>query len=98
VSRKESGSHRCLDCDTNVIRAGDYCMLNPELWEDRLGLEGGDNLCVACIEKRLGRELSLVDFSSFPWVEGFSMSALLRSRLPPPSKPRSRLKRKRGTR
>ncbi|WP_161853822.1 hypothetical protein [Bradyrhizobium sp. CCBAU 051011] len=47
----------CLDCGVNVIEIGDYCMLSPKVWRDQLGLGWDDNLCIACIEKQLGRKL-----------------------------------------
>jgi hypothetical protein len=74
---------KCLDCGVNVIKAGDFCMLQPALWERRLGLTWDDNMCVGCIETRLGRKLSMrrCDFICFPHVEGYPMSAVLRSRI-----------------
>jgi hypothetical protein len=80
---KEIDHHRCKDCGINVIKIGDYCLLAPQLWEDRLGLKWNDNLCVACIEKRLGRRLE-AGFKDWcgaqPQVMGFPMSALLFNR------------------
>jgi hypothetical protein len=68
LSRREIARHRCIDCGTNVIRAGDYCMLRDEIWERQFGLKWDDNLCLACIEKRLGRRLCFSDLISFPCV------------------------------
>jgi hypothetical protein len=72
---------KCNDCGVNVIEAGDYTMLKFEIWEDQFGLRWEDNLCVACIEKRLGRPFTILDFICFPSVEGYSMSAVLQDRL-----------------
>jgi hypothetical protein len=67
---------KCNDCGVNVIRAGEYYMLSPEIWEDKLHLKWDDNLCIGCLEARLGRKLrchvwtpTLViggDFLNFP--------------------------------
>ena len=59
-SPEEIARHRCLDCGVNVIEIGDYCMVQSEIWRDQFGLGWDDNLCIACIEKRLGRRLTPV--------------------------------------
>ena len=97
LSRREIARHRCIDCGTNVIRAGDYCMLRDEIWERQFGLKWDDNLCLACIEKRLGRRLCFSDLISFPCVQGLPMSATFMSRLSPYLMT-SKGKRGRGTR
>jgi hypothetical protein len=79
-SRREIARHKCLDCGINVIKAGDYCLLSAKLWKDQFGLGWNDNLCIACIEARLGRKLSLLDFISFPFVKGFPTSDTLLDR------------------
>ena len=81
-SRREIARHKCLDCGINVIEAGDYCLLSAKLWKDQFGLGWNDNLCIACIEARLGRKLSmrLLDFISFPSVKGFPTSDTLLDR------------------
>jgi hypothetical protein len=61
-SRREITRHKCVDCSINVIKAGDYCMINPKIWEGKFGLGWNDNLCIACIEARLGRKLR-------PWLD-----------------------------
>ena len=81
-SRREIARHTCHDCGVNVIRCGDYCLLRTGIWRGKLGLGLDDNLCIACIEKRLGRKLSLRrgDFADVPWVEGFAVSDTLLDR------------------
>ena len=59
-------THDCNDCGVNVIKIGEYYMLSPEIWSDRLNLTWCDNLCIGCVEKRLGRKLTMRDFGSFP--------------------------------
>jgi hypothetical protein len=67
---------------STLSSAGDFCMLRSELWEG-LGLTWDDNMCVACIEAKLGRPLSMLsnDFICFPYVEGYPMSNTLRDRI-----------------
>ena len=79
-SRRVIARHKCLDCGINVIKAGDYCMIRSEIWEGKFGLGWNDNLCIACIETRLGRKLR-------PWldvspasVEGYPTSDTLLER------------------
>jgi hypothetical protein len=80
-SPREIARHRCLDCGVNVIREGQYCLLNGGVWERALGLTGNDNMCIPCIEARLGRHLKFTDFAGLPTVEGFKPSDLLLDRL-----------------
>ena len=44
----------CIDCGVDVLQIGDWYMALPDLWEDKLGLTWDDNLCIACLDKRLG--------------------------------------------
>jgi hypothetical protein len=46
----------CKDCGENVIERGDYCMIATSIWEGTLKLSWDDNLCIGCIERRLGRQ------------------------------------------
>jgi hypothetical protein len=76
----------CLDCGVNIFKVGDYCNLHDTIWKDELRLKDTDNMCIKCIEVRLGRKLSFVDFSSVPpnvdrTVKGYKMSDLLIERL-----------------
>jgi len=73
-------------------------MLSPDIQKDRLGLGWTDNLCVACIEKRLGRKLGVAhsDFVAFPSVEGYSISDALVERYGF-KKPKKKAKAKGGT-
>jgi hypothetical protein len=80
-SRRQIARCKCLDCGVNVIRAGDYCLLDFGLWDDELHLGWHDNLCIVCIEERLGRRLVHDDFAGFPSVEGFVMSKTLSDRI-----------------
>ena len=83
LSPRQIARCRCNDCGVNVIEAGDYCMLRPRIWRDTFGLGITDNLCLACIEKRLGRAIAIGDVITFPVVEGYPMSDTLHARLFP---------------
>jgi hypothetical protein len=57
-------------------------MLSAEIWKSELGLGWDDNLCIACIEVRLGRQLRLDagDFCGMPSLEGYAVSDTLLDR------------------
>lgn len=56
LSRRELARHTCKDCGVNVIEIGEYYMVNPAIWK-KVGLTWTDNLCIGCLEARLGRTL-----------------------------------------
>lgn len=67
LPRRFLDRHRCKDCGLNVIKAGEYYMVNSAIWEKQLGLTWSDNLCIGCLESRLGRKLKgLGDFGTLP--------------------------------
>jgi hypothetical protein len=81
LSKKALAHYRCNDCSVNVVTAGEFYMLHPEIWEDQLGLGWDDNLCIGCLEKRLGRKVSLLDMVSFPrypWMKPSSLRLMHR--------------------
>lgn len=92
LSAEEIARCTCCRCGVNVIEAGEYTPAEGADLEGLLRLRPTDNLCIACIEIRLGRKLTIRDFASFPTVEGCPPSAKLLSRLPPPHGVRSRQK------
>ena len=47
----------CNDCGVDIVKAGEYVMLDPQIWKHELGLDWDDNLCIGCVEKRLGRRI-----------------------------------------
>ena len=62
----------CNDCGVDVVAAGEYYMLRSDIWKEQLGLGWSDNLCIGCLEQRLGRTVTLRDFGSFPsypWMQ-----------------------------
>jgi hypothetical protein len=98
-SREDIARHKCLDCGVNVIEIGDYCMVRDEIWRDAFGLGWNDNLCMVCIEKRLGRRLTPHDlnFGFTPQVEGYPKSDALHERIAPPPAHKAKKTRKRVT-
>lgn len=83
-------------------KVGDYCNLHDKIWKDELRLKDTDNMCINCIEARLGRKLIFADFSSVPpnlhrTVKGYKLSDRLVERLGlSMSKKRSRAKMQQG--
>ena len=47
----------CNDCGVDIVKAGEYVMLDLQIWVHELGLDLHDNLCIGCVEKRLGRRI-----------------------------------------
>jgi hypothetical protein len=73
---KELARFRCNDCGVNVVTAGEFYMLKDEIWEDHLGLGWNDNLCIGCLEARLGRKVCFADMcgpTSYPWMKPMSI-------------------------
>lgn len=72
---------KCIDC--HAIHPGEYYMIHDDLWAAIGDPEG--ELCIPCLEKRLGRKLNKRDFKPIPlnfadWMDGFH-SPTLRDRL-----------------
>jgi hypothetical protein len=54
----------CVDCGRCTSSIGEYYMVYDEIWAAS-GLEPNDGmLCLRCLERRIGRELSLDDFTA----------------------------------
>ena len=70
MSRREIARHVCKDCPANVIEIGEYYLVSPQLWEDKLHLKWDDNLCIGCLETRLGRKLRGRDLITWPTNPG----------------------------
>jgi len=82
-SRREIASCVCNDCGKNVIKAGNYVMIDSDIWEKKLKLGWNDNLCLEHVEQRLGRKVSFArgDFiAPPPEIEGYPPSDALMER------------------
>lgn len=55
----------CLDCPANTIVIREYYMVNFDVWAEAHPKNVG-MLCIACLGKRLGRELNSSDFLDAP--------------------------------
>jgi hypothetical protein len=59
------GVWACLDCGVDTVAVGEYYTLFDDVWlaanPDYYGM-----LCIGCLEKRLGRELTPDDFTDCP--------------------------------
>jgi hypothetical protein len=81
LSSEELAHYGCSDCGVNVVTIGEFYMLNPDIWGGQLQLGWDDNLCIGCLERRLGRKVSLYDMCSFPnepWMKPLSIRLLHR--------------------
>lgn len=56
----------CIDCwaDLRQMFLGEYYMIRWELWAQSGGGDG--QLCILCLEERLGRRLTRADFLPVP--------------------------------
>jgi len=70
---------RCLDCHYDY---DEYYMVHDEIWK-QTGLGGDDGqLCIGCLEKRIGRRVGPADFIDAPINQiGMDRSLRLASRL-----------------
>lgn len=55
-------SFLCLDCGQDTGKMREYYFVHTELWLTVVSSAKG-MLCVGCLEKRLGRELTAADFT-----------------------------------
>ena len=68
----------CIGCGKDTM-GGEYYMVSDELW----AASGGGNwmLCLACLERRIGRELTLADFTAIaPEFEIWELHKLRRAK------------------
>jgi excisionase family DNA binding protein len=55
---------RCLDCKRDVSKAGHYYMVSDALWAESGLAKDGGQLCLDCLEARIGRPLADSDFTT----------------------------------
>ena len=56
----------CNDCGVDCAKIGEYYTASPKVWEETLGLGWADNLCIGCLERRLGRRMTMRDLCRWP--------------------------------
>lgn len=72
------GNLHCIDCDVNTEDIGEYYMVHVGVWPKEIGPHNG-MLCIGCLEKRIGRQLTPEDFTLCP-LNTFPGSERLESR------------------
>lgn len=60
----------CEDCSINCIKTGNYYMVQDEVWQEAMPKKDGQ-LCIRCLERRLGRWLVATDFKNIPLNQRF---------------------------
>jgi hypothetical protein len=73
----------CMDCGVDTDAIDESYMVHDELWRAAVPSEAG-MLCIACLEKRLGRKLRRDDFRPYcqsAFDEGMPVSRRLKDRL-----------------
>jgi hypothetical protein len=55
---------RCVDCGKDVGNSGEYFMVSDEVWAASGLAPNGGMLCLRCLERRIGRELTEDDFTA----------------------------------
>lgn len=86
---KEAQLFACSDCLANTSgfapgSISEYYMVHDHLWDAATAdLDGRGMLCIGCLERRLGRQLTAADFTDAPInaMPFFPPSARLASRL-----------------
>jgi hypothetical protein len=53
----------CRDCGTNTYRDGEFYTVADEVWDASGIPRDGGMLCIGCLERRIGRELTRADFA-----------------------------------
>jgi hypothetical protein len=64
MNLKTDGS-LCTDCGGSTYRMREYYMVTKEVWKEATQNKKAHMLCIGCLEKRLGRELSNKDFGNY---------------------------------
>jgi hypothetical protein len=55
----------CMDCRVDTEKNGEYYMLHNELWYS-INHKYRGKLCLLCVERRLGRDITSADFLDAP--------------------------------
>jgi hypothetical protein len=76
-----SDSH-CRDCGVNTTGVnGEYYMVQDAIWKQAKMHRNGGMLCIGCLERRIGRRLTKLDFKVAPVNDGDRCSDRMRDRL-----------------
>jgi hypothetical protein len=55
----------CLDCPVKPMDINEYYMVHDKVWLEANPVDSG-MLCISCLENRLGRQLTKMDFTDCP--------------------------------
>ncbi|MDY6809333.1 MAG: hypothetical protein SW127_09970 [Actinomycetota bacterium] len=55
---------RCVDCSVDIREIDEFYAVHDDLWLAAAQGDRGGQLCVGCLEVRLGRELTRADFKN----------------------------------
>ncbi|MED5814953.1 hypothetical protein VST63_21550 [Mycolicibacterium sp. 050232] len=74
---------RCADCQTDTDAIDEYYMVHDALWRQVAADFPQGHLCIGCLERRVGRELTAADFTAANVNSSMTLarSARLRDRL-----------------
>lgn len=61
--RKRKQNFLCADCRVDTSKIKEHYFVNTELWLSS-GVTIYQQLCISCLEKRIGRPLTCSDFTS----------------------------------
>ena len=53
---------KCDDCGNNLAANHEFYMVKNEIWEEAGKENGEGDLCINCLEDRIGRKLNSKDF------------------------------------
>lgn len=69
----------CVDCGMDTIN--EHFMVHDYLWDTAFAGESGEgDICILCIEERLGRKLTKQDFTDVP-VNDLSLQWVMSGRM-----------------
>jgi hypothetical protein len=76
------GNFDCRGCGADTVAIREYYMLEDAVWLEANGSDAG-MLCIGCVEERLGRRLTVADFTVAPvnWEPDRWRSRRLQDRL-----------------
>jgi hypothetical protein len=82
INYYEGNPFICSDCGIDTNKNNEYYMVQDKIWKESK-VPKKALLCIACLEKRLGRMLKKADFSDAPinWLPFIPRSARLKTRL-----------------
>jgi hypothetical protein len=58
---------KCLDCRMHMRGSGEYYVVTDKVWKEAVGMSrkaDKSELCIGCLESRLGRQLTRDDFTA----------------------------------